>query len=53
MSKDISSFLQAKEKSPFMKRPNRIVVCHIRHEVISACNDQILEPEKYIPAAPT
>ena len=49
MSKDITSFLNAKEKSPFMIRPNRIAVCQIRHEVITACKEQLLEPEKYIP----
>ena len=49
MSKDISAFLKAKENSPFMKRPNKIAVCHIRHEVISSCNEQIFSPENYIP----
>ncbi|WP_152633381.1 DUF262 domain-containing protein [Aliarcobacter butzleri] len=49
MKKDISIFLKVKANSPFMIRPNRIAVCHIRHQVISACIEQIEEPEKYIP----
>jgi len=49
MPKDISSFLKAKENSPFRIRPNRIALCQIKHQVSSACIDQILEPEKYIP----
>lgn len=48
MKKDITAFLKAKENSPFNKS-HKIAVCHIRHEVISACNEQIFNFEDYIP----
>lgn len=50
MAKDITTFLEAKNEkyNPFIRRFDSALFT-LRYNVMSACQDQILEPEKYIP----